>query len=101
MGTGLAVVGMTFSVVISIVLGLLTGDTHLVIAATLSLPFYIVAVIRPSDRKAVIAVKISILFLSLAACWQFWPYAVTLVVLLASTRVYYRRRFGLSYPSIA
>ena len=101
MGTGPATVAMTFSVIISIVLGLLAGDTPLAIAAILSLPFYIVAVIRPSDRAAVIAVKISVLFLSLAACWRFWPYAVTLIVLLVSTRAYYRRRFGLSYPSIA
>jgi hypothetical protein len=47
-----------------------------------------------------IAIKVSILLLSIAACIRFWPYAIGLVLLFAATRIYYHKRFGITYPSL-
>ena len=100
LGIQYSTIVMTLSLMFALLLGLIFWDAPFLIAANLSLPFYLAAVIRPSVRKAVIAIKISILLLSIAACWQFWPYTILLAGLFAVTRIYYRYRFGMVYPKL-
>lgn len=100
LGIRYATVVMVFALLASILSGLVFLDMPFLIAANLSFPFYIWAVLRPSESHAILAVKFSILSLSLAACWYFWPYAVILLLLLILTRLYYRFRFGMIYPRL-
>jgi 1,4-dihydroxy-2-naphthoate octaprenyltransferase len=100
LGIRYSAVVMTLSLMVALLSGLAFLDVLFLIAANICLPFYLAAVIKPSVRKAVIAVKISILLLSIVACWRFWPYAILLVGLFIFTRIYYHYRFGMVYPQL-
>jgi 4-hydroxybenzoate polyprenyltransferase len=100
LGMQKATMYMTLSLLITLLFSLITRDWPLVIVAGLSLPFYIAAVIKSNEPWTIVSIKISILLLSLAACYEFRPYAVILVILYLTTRLYYRRRFDLVYPGL-
>jgi 4-hydroxybenzoate polyprenyltransferase len=100
LGPRLAIVTMTICLVASLILARINHDLPLTTAAGLSLPFYFIATIKSNKRMAIFSIKISILLLSFAACLRFWPYVIILVIVIAGTRVYYLKRFGLSYPNL-
>jgi 1,4-dihydroxy-2-naphthoate octaprenyltransferase len=62
--------------------------------------FY-VATIRPKLAEISHAIKLPILFLALTICFQIWPYFLWLGFVFYWSRWYYRRRFGLRYPSLS
>ena len=68
-----------------------------VIASVLSM----VALIVSGERIILLSAKLPLLLLTLAACWFYPGYLIFLVVLVVSTRAYYRQRFGLTYPRLA
>jgi 4-hydroxybenzoate polyprenyltransferase len=100
LGVRISTYMMTFYLIISLLLSLMVKDTFLTVVAGVSLPFYIAAVIVPTERLILMAIKVSILLLSVAACIRFWPYALVLIGLFVFTRFYYRKRFGIAYPSL-
>jgi 4-hydroxybenzoate polyprenyltransferase len=100
LGVRVSTVIMTFYLAIALLLSLMVKDTFLIVVAGVSLPFYIAAIIVPTERRILIAIKLSILLLSVAACIEFWPYALILIGLFVITRFYYRKRFGAVYPSL-
>ncbi len=91
---------MTLCLISSLVMGLEIKDLFLAVVSVLCLPFYIWVIYKASDRQAIVAIKIAILLLSMAASIHFWPYAPFLVILFILTRLYYRKRFGMTYPSL-
>jgi 4-hydroxybenzoate polyprenyltransferase len=100
LGIRYSAVVMTLSLMMALLSGLVFLDFLFLIAANISLAFYLAAVINPRVRKTVIAVKVSTLLLSIVACWRFWPYAILLVSLFIFTRIYYHYRFGMVYPEL-
>jgi 4-hydroxybenzoate polyprenyltransferase len=88
-------------VVIALTVALQLHDFPMAVASACSLPFYVFAARSDSETPLFLAVKTSILFLSLAACWKFWPYLIILIVLILITRIYYHRRFKIRYPRLA
>jgi 4-hydroxybenzoate polyprenyltransferase len=100
MGIKSSAIAMTLSLMAAILSALFFWDPLFLIAANLSLPFYLIAAIRPDVSKSILAIKISILLLSIAACLCVWPYAVLLAFLFVITRIYYRARLGIAYPRL-
>lgn len=64
-------------------------------------PFFCWAAINQRLTDVSRAIKFPILFLALAICVKAWPYFFLLALVFYLSRWYYRRRFGLKYPSLA
>lgn len=58
------------------------------------------ALVGRHPRVLMAAIKLPILLLVLLAGYFYPPYLVFILVLLFATRLYYRRRFGIIYPSL-
>ncbi|MDZ7291225.1 MAG: UbiA family prenyltransferase [candidate division KSB1 bacterium] len=69
--------------------------------ALIAAPFFLFAVIRQRLSEVSRAIKLPILFLALAICTKVWQYFLLIAFVFFFSRWYYRRRFGLSYPSLA
>jgi hypothetical protein len=68
--------------------------------ALVSAPFFLLAAIRQRHGDVARAIKLPILFLALAICFEVWQYLLVLAFVFFFSKWYYRRRFGLSYPSL-
>ncbi len=91
----------TILVMVAIMLSIFMRDFPFLIAAGLSLPFFIVSTLTQRKRVIVLATKVSILFLSIIA-GIFYPwYFIILILGFVGTRLYYKRRFNLDYPTFA
>lgn len=101
LGIGFTTVAMTLSLMVSLFLSLMFWDLPLLLACNLSLPFYLYAALKPKIKNAVFAARFSVLLLSLAACYAFFWYAFVLLFLFVTARIYYRRRFGIVYPTFS
>ena len=99
LGSRYSAAAMLLSLMAAISSGILLRDLPFLVASNLAIPFYIYAIIRPSSKSAILSVKSSVLFLSLAACIRFWPYAIILFILFICTKFYYKLRFKIDYPS--
>jgi 4-hydroxybenzoate polyprenyltransferase len=86
--------------ILSLISGFALNDTPFLIAAIVAAPFYIWSIFAAKIKPAVMAIKISIISLSLAAGYFEPSYIIFLVFLIVLTRVYYKFRFNLVYPSI-
>ena len=69
--------------------------------ALIAAPFFLWAALKPCLAKVSRAIKLPILFLALAICFKAWQYFFLLAFVFYLSRWYYRRRFGLNYPSLA
>lgn len=85
---------------ISLIAGFIVWDIPFLIAALVVSPFYIWAAFAGKAARTVLAIKLSIVSLSLAAAYFYPVYIVFLVVLILTMRAYYRHRFNIIYPSI-
>jgi len=89
-----------FLVAISMVLSFLIKDIPFLFASSLSFPFFIYSAFDKKDRVIVITTKVSILFLSIAA-GIFYPWYFAILILgFVGTRLYYKARFNLDYPTL-
>ena len=87
-------------VIMSIILSLLMKDIPFLIASSLSLPFFILCAITGKERYITAATKLAILLLSIAA-GIFYPwYFAVLIIGFVGTRLYYKARFNLDYPTL-
>ena len=81
-----------------------TANRDALAASLLSLPFFLIPVRsitgprRSSD--ALIPVKTATLIFSVVAGFLFPPYIPFLAAVILLTRLYYKRRFGIAYPSL-
>ncbi len=53
------------------------------------------------DKLDLLAAKLPLLLLTVMAGWMHPYYAAFVVALILATRVYYRKRFGITYPKLA
>ncbi|MBD3179701.1 MAG: hypothetical protein GF417_08890 [Candidatus Latescibacteria bacterium] len=103
-----AALGNNWSIIISVLLMLgallaafLAGNSTALYAVLLSLPFYLVLAGRDteSDSKVLLPAKAATIIFAVAAGVSFRLFLPFLAVLILVTRLYYSRRFGISYPS--
>jgi 1,4-dihydroxy-2-naphthoate octaprenyltransferase len=90
----------SFLVIISIVLSLMVKDIPFLFASSLSLPFFILCVVTKRERYITATTKLAILFLSIAACIFYPWYIAVLIMGFVGTRLYYKARFNLDYPTL-
>jgi hypothetical protein len=69
--------------------------------ALIAAPFFVWAAIKQRLNEVSRAIKLPILFLALAICVKVWQYLFLLAFVFYFSKWYYRRRFGLNYPSLA
>ncbi len=65
----------------------------------LSLPFFVMTLIKPDVDSAVRTTKFSILFYALAVCFKLPFYFLLMVLLFFFTKWYFKIRFNVVYPS--
>jgi 4-hydroxybenzoate polyprenyltransferase len=75
-------------------------DNPFLWAALAVAPLYIWTAIAKNIRSAFMALKISIVTLSLASAYFYPAYLIFLLALIFFTRIYYKKRFGIKYPSL-
>jgi geranylgeranylglycerol-phosphate geranylgeranyltransferase len=90
----------TTLVLLSIILSIIILDLPFLFSAIISFPFYLLALLTKEAGKSVLASKVSILFLSLAAGYFYSWYFIILILGFSGTRLYYKERFNLEYPSL-
>lgn len=87
----------------SVAAAYVTGSGTALIASILSLPFFLIPVrsITGPERNAdaLIPAKTATLIFSAAAGFLFPLYIPFLAAVILLTRLYYKRRFGIAYPS--
>jgi hypothetical protein len=99
-GKGTTVIVSSVFVAIAIFLSFLVKDVPFLIASSLSLPFFVFCVFNKTERHIVATTKLSILLLSIVA-GIFYPwYFAVLIVGFIGTRLYYKARFNLDYPTL-
>jgi 4-hydroxybenzoate polyprenyltransferase len=85
---------------LALAISIIIYDIPFLLAGLAASPIYILSFFHKSIDTAVIAVKISVIALSLAAVYAVPLYLGFLIILIIATRVYYKARFGIVYPSI-
>jgi 4-hydroxybenzoate polyprenyltransferase len=87
-------------VLIATSLSFLFKDIPFFIASALVLPFFLFGVLTKKNNNIILSSKLSILFLSIAAGYFYPWYFAILVLGFILTRLYYKARFGLDYPTV-
>jgi 4-hydroxybenzoate polyprenyltransferase len=87
-------------VAIAIFVSIQVNDIPFLIASSLSLPFFVFCVFNKTERHIVATTKLSILLLSIAAGFFYPWYFAVLVIGFIGTRLYYKARFNLDYPTL-
>lgn len=90
----------TLLVFLSLITALVFLDLPFLFSALLSFPFYILALLTQEVDKSVLATKVSLFLLSLAAGYFYSWYLIILILGYLGTKLYYKQRFSLEYPSI-
>lgn len=87
------------SVLVCIAIGVASwsGDLYLGVSAATALPFFIFGAIR--SRAVTTAAKVAVGALSIAAAVAYPVYLILLVSGFIGTRLFFRWRFGISYPN--
>jgi len=94
----------TLLLILAIFLSLLNRDFISLTASTASLPFFIYMTARnwnesnPRMPAITLATKFSLLILSILTCIIIPLYFVLLLLTILLMKLYYQRRFGISYP---
>jgi len=92
-----------FLVVLSIITAQMAGDFAYLLASLISLPFFVMAAAASKKEampRIILSTKIAIIVLSLSASIYLPYYLAVLIIGFNLSRVYYKSRFGLDYPSI-
>lgn len=69
--------------------------------AIISLPLFVLVVIRQQMKDVFKAIKLPIFFLSMTICCKCPIYLLFVLLIFFFSRWYYRRRFNLNYPSFS
>ncbi len=99
-GARISTAVMALSLMISLLLSMIFWDIPLLAVCNVSMPFYLYAALKSDLKAAVFAVRLSVLLLSIAACFFAWWYALALAFLFVTARLYHKKRFGIEYPSL-
>lgn len=74
--------------------------TGLLYLSLFSSAFLILTMVVNSDKYILTAAKLPIFLLTLMASGFFWGYFLFMVAILFLARIYYRKRFGITYPGL-
>jgi len=77
------------------------ADEMLLILAFAGFVTILAAIVTKSEKADLLAAKLPLLLLTIYAGWIYPYYAAFVVALIFATRVYYRKRFGITYPELA
>jgi len=80
--------------------GYVIFDIPFVTASVVVAPLYLWSAFSGSIKPVVLAVKLSIISLTIAAGYFYPVYIIFLIALIYATRKYYKHRFNMAYPSI-
>lgn len=84
------------------IVSLVLFNLEMALVAIVTLIMLAILILSSYKPKLVLAAcKLPILLLSLLAGWHYPAYLVLLVLTIALTRVYYKKRFGLLYPKLS
>ena len=72
----------------------------LVILSIISALILLITLFAESEKLLFLSIKLPILLLTLLAGYFFYLYAVFIVALLITTRLYYKKRFNMEYPKL-
>lgn len=89
-----------FFEIIALISSLKLNDEIIFYPAFFSLPFFIWAAVTLRIREVLRAIKYSILLLSLTVCIKLPLYLLILAGVFFSSKIYYKLRFGMDYPSL-
>jgi 4-hydroxybenzoate polyprenyltransferase len=85
----------------TIVSAYLVRDYLILFPALLSLPLFVLAIVRRTVADGVRVTKFGLLFVALAYCYKFPGFFPLLLLVFLACKWYYKKRFGISYPSFA
>lgn len=88
-------------VVAALVIAIFVRNYPCLITAAVSLPLFILALIRQDRGSTTLSFRVPPFILALVAGFFFPIYLVVLVLLLVLMRWYYKKRFGYDYPKVA
>ncbi len=100
MGINRSIYFLTVCYFLSLAAAIIIEDIPFLWAALAVCPFYIWAVAVKSLKSSMIALKLSIVTLSLVSAYFYPCYFIFLLAVILLTRIYYRKRFGMDYPAI-
>jgi len=89
----------TIFIAISVFLALWLKDYPFFFPALLSFPFFAKAALTKKEKDIILSTKFAILFLSIIAGTYHPWYFLVLIIGFFGTRLYYKKRFGMSYPT--
>jgi 4-hydroxybenzoate polyprenyltransferase len=87
-------------VAVAMALSFLVRDIPFLLASSLSFPFFVYSALSKKERATVVATKVPILLLSIAAGVVYPWYFAVLILGFLGTRLYYKARFSLDYPTL-
>lgn len=90
--------GLAFEIS-AILMNVVMRDIVILISTILSLPFFINTARKMSVAEVLRTNKFGTLFLSLAICIRFPGYFVLILLIFFASKWYYKKRFGITYPS--
>ena len=85
---------------ISLVLSILFKDIICGIGATVSLPFFVIALARPTKKNILYSIRLTTPTLTVISAILYPGLIFPLLFIYFGQKAYYRRRFNLNYPSI-
>ena len=100
-GSNKALVGAILSLALAFVFGIVAHHPGLYLTAAVALALALFALKTGRLSHILLAAKAPILLLSAFEVYRHPFYGVFLLALIALTRVYYKRRFGIVYPQMA
>jgi 4-hydroxybenzoate polyprenyltransferase len=100
MGINRSIYFLTACYFMSVAAAFIVKDVPFLWAALAVCPFYIRTFIDRGLKSSLIAIKLSIVSLSIASAYFYPSYFVFLLAVILLTRVYYKKRFGIDYPAL-
>ncbi|MCP4580047.1 MAG: UbiA family prenyltransferase [candidate division Zixibacteria bacterium] len=88
------------SYLVALSIGYILQAIPFLIASLAVAPFYFWLYYTKTSKATMLAVKMSVISLSLAASYLYPLYALFLLSLIFATRIYYQHRFNMEYPAI-
>lgn len=89
------------SMLLSVWVAHYSGHVALMYLSIVSAVAIAITIFVRAPRMELFAAKLPILLLTLLAGYFFWGYLVFIVAMIFGTRIYYRKRFAITYPEIA
>ena len=90
----------TFLVFVALIYSLFLKDYPFSLVAFVSLPFFVYTLFSQDNQRVMLATKVAVFCLSiLAGIFYLWYFILLLLVYVIS-KIYYKQRFGVNYPSL-